>query len=215
MGGTVYRHGGMRMAYVAQHAFHHLEKHLDKTPVQYIMWRSAGNDDKESLEFKSDDLTGNETELREVKWMVDPSRGTLRKVEKKEEEKHTVIPETILNRRLNKKEKTKEYEVKWMYRDISNTTWVDRESMVKMGYLKLVQREDEKQAAMAGLQTKQLTTAGVEKHLGDFGIDAETASHTSIRHLSGGQKVKVVIGASMWMNPHLLILDEPTNYLDR
>merc|ERR1712094_13077 len=33
--------------------------------------------------------------------------------------------------------------------------------------------------------------------------------------LSGGQKVKVVLGAAMWMQPHLVILDEPTNYLDR
>merc|ERR1712174_26407 len=33
--------------------------------------------------------------------------------------------------------------------------------------------------------------------------------------LSGGQKVKVVIAAAMWNQPHILILDEPTNYLDR
>jgi elongation factor 3 len=33
--------------------------------------------------------------------------------------------------------------------------------------------------------------------------------------LSGGQLIKVVIGAAMWMNPHLLIMDEPTNFLDR
>merc|ERR1712154_7825 len=33
--------------------------------------------------------------------------------------------------------------------------------------------------------------------------------------LSGGQKVKVVIAAAMWSQPHILILDEPTNYLDR
>ena len=31
-----------------------------------------------------------------------------------------------------------------------------------MGYLKLVQREDERQAAMAGLMTKQLTQPGVD-----------------------------------------------------
>jgi elongation factor 3 len=27
--------------------------------------------------------------------------------------------------------------------------------------------------------------------------------------------VKVVLAAAMWQNPHILILDEPTNYLDR
>merc|ERR1711912_116777 len=45
--------------------------------------------------------------------------------------------------------------------------------------------------------------------------DAESASHTQINQLSGGMKVKVVLAASMWQNPHILILDEPTNYLDR
>jgi elongation factor 3 len=33
--------------------------------------------------------------------------------------------------------------------------------------------------------------------------------------LSGGQKVKVVLAAALWNQPHILILDEPTNYLDR
>merc|ERR1711924_166958 len=41
------------------------------------------------------------------------------------------------------------------------------------------------------------------------------AEHTQMRGLSGGQKVKVVIAAAMWNNPHILVLDEPTNYLDR
>lgn len=49
--GTIWKHPAMRMAYVAQHAFHHLEKHMNKTPAQYIMWRFAGNDDQESLEY--------------------------------------------------------------------------------------------------------------------------------------------------------------------
>merc|ERR1719265_3027727 len=49
----------------------------------------------------------------------------------------------------------------------------------------------------------------------NFGLDKETASHTTIQSLSGGQKVKVVLGASMWQDPHLVVLDEPTNYLDR
>merc|ERR1739838_115811 len=80
---------------------------------------------------------------------------------------------------------------------------------------KFVQREDERQAAMAGLQTKQLTQPCIEKHLADFGVDAESASHSQINQLSGGMKVKIVLAASMWQNPHILILDEPTNYLDR
>merc|ERR1712048_1382834 len=63
--------------------------------------------------------------------------------------------------------------------------------------------------------TKQLTKPCIEKHLREFGVDPESASHTPINQLSGGMKGKVVLAAAMWQNPHVLILDEPTNYLDR
>merc|ERR1711988_1161066 len=71
------------------------------------------------------------------------------------------------------------------------------------------------QAAMEGLQTKQLTTPGVEGHLSKFGVAAEFATHNHLRSLSAGLKVKVVLAAAMWQNPHVLVIDEPTNYLDR
>ena len=45
----LWKHPSLRLAYVAQHAFQHLEKHIHKTPVQYILWRFAGNEDKENL----------------------------------------------------------------------------------------------------------------------------------------------------------------------
>merc|ERR1719263_2506213 len=120
-----------------------------------------------------------------------------------------------MNRRQNKKEKTMEYQMKWQMQGIESATWVEKDIIVAMGFLKMVQREDERQACMAGLQSKQLTQPDIEKHLKDFGVETEFASHTQINQLSGGMKVKVVLAAAMWQNPHILILDEPTNYLDR
>jgi len=84
-----------------------------------------------------------------------------------------------------------------------------------MGFVKLVNEIDMKEAARLGLVTRPLTEAVVQKHLQDLGIEPEFGTHSQIRGLSGGQKVKVVIAAAMWNNPHILILDEPTNYLDR
>merc|ERR1711939_197553 len=221
--GTIWKASGLRMAYVAQHAFHHLEKHMQETPTQYIMWRFAGNDDKESLEFKSDKLSVDEEKARAQKWCIDSASGQVRRVvsEKEDAKKHkqdlgnVVVPDAIVNRRQLKKQKTYEYDVKWQFKPLESNVWVERETLIMMGFLKLVQREDEKQAAAAGLQTKQLTQPGIEKHLADFGVDPESASHTQINQLSGGMKVKVVLAAAMWQNPHILILDEPTNYLDR
>ena len=93
--------------------------------------------------------------------------------------------------------------------------WVPRDILINMGGLAMIQRQDEKEAVAAGLMSKPLTSSSVEQHLAGFGIEPEHASHTLIRSLSGGQKVKVVLAASLWQNPHLVILDEPTNYLDR
>merc|ERR1711865_339783 len=104
---------------------------------------------------------------------------------------------------------------KGMYKPIESACWVERDTLVAMGFEKLVCREDEKQAAAAGLMGRALTQPNVEKALKDFDIDPESASHTQINQLSGGMKVKVVLAAAMWQNPHILILDEPTNYLDR
>merc|ERR1712232_1111957 len=221
--GSIWKAAGLRMAYVAQHAFHHLEKHMQETPTQYIMWRFAGNDDKESIEFKSTELSVDEEKARATKWCVDSVSGGVRRCtdpkedakKAKADEAAAVVPEAILNRRQKKKEKTYEYETKWQLKPMECNVWVEKEILIKMGYLKMVQREDERQAAMAGLMTKQLTQPGVEKHLSDFGVDPESATHTQINQLSGGMKVKVVLAASMWQNPHVLILDEPTNYLDR
>merc|ERR1712170_121971 len=221
--GTIWKAAGLRMAYVAQHAFHHLEKHMQETPAEYIMWRFAGNDDKESLEFKSTDLSVDEEKARATKWCIDSVSGGVRRCtdpkedakKAKQDEAAAVVPDAILGRRQKKKEKTYEYEVKWQFKPMESNCWVEKDILLKMGYLKLVQREDERQAAMAGLMTKQLTQPSIEKHLGNFGVDPESASHTQISQLSGGMKVKVVLAASMWQNPHILILDEPTNYLDR
>jgi len=215
--GTIWKHPSSRMAYVAQHAFHHLEKHLTKTPAQYIMWRFAGNDDQESLEFQDEaGISKAEEEAQAAQWFLDPKQAfRLRKCDTKEDIKFAVVPEALMKRRENKKEKMKEYEVKWMFKSMENNTWQTRAELLKMGFLKMVQRKDEQEAAAAGLMTKPLTSVAVEKHLADFGVSPEQASHTMIQALSGGQKVKVVIAAAMWQNPHLLILDEPTNYLDR
>jgi len=196
---------------------------MQETPTQYIMWRFAGNDDRESIEFKTEELSIDEEAARARKWCIDSVTGDVRLCtdpkedpkKAKQDEAAVVVPDAILNRKNNKKEKTFMYEVKWQFKPIESNIWVPKDTIIKMGYLKMVHREDERQAAMSGLMTKQLTQPGVEKHLSDFGVDPESASHTQIGQLSGGMKVKVVLAAAMWQNPHVLILDEPTNYLDR
>jgi len=171
--------------------------------------RFAGSDDKEAVDFKA------EIVVTEKKQYYIHTTGDMKLCEEKKDFQKAIEPEAILDRRENKKEKKKEYLTKLMQKSVEDAIWIERSYLEKMGFLAQVQREDEKQAMAAGLMRKALTSEGILKHLQDFGLDAEAAGHTSIQSLSGGQKVKAVIGASMWLDPHILILDEPTNYLDR
>lgn len=84
-----------------------------------------------------------------------------------------------------------------------------------MGWEKAMKAVDLKIAQRAGLYVRPLSTKNVESHLADCGLAAEFGTHYRMSALSGGQKVKVVLAAAMWNQPHILILDEPTNYLDR
>merc|ERR1712125_251468 len=72
-----------------------------------------------------------------------------------------------------------------------------------------------RKAAQEGAYNRILSRSNVEEHFRQVGLETELASHNRISALSGGQKVKVVLGACTWNQPHLIILDEPTNYLDR
>jgi len=105
--------------------------------------------------------------------------------------------------------------VKWLNKSEDSNTYISREKLEEMGWAKMVQRLDQQEALRAGLAARPLTTKFVEKQLGDMGLEAEFATHSRVRGLSGGQKVKVVIAGCMWNNPHILVMDEPTNYLDR
>ncbi|GAA5816656.1 hypothetical protein MFLAVUS_010186 [Mucor flavus] len=195
--GTVWKHPNLRIAYVAQHAFHHIEKHLDSTPNEYIQWRYATGEDREELD-KNDRMHGeaNEKVMQQV-FVIDGEK--------------RVIEELVGRRKLKQ---SYEYECSWVGRSSVDNTWISRQKLEDMGFGKKIAEVDSAEAAKMGLN-RPLTSKEIEKHLTDVGLEAEFATHSRIRGLSGGQKVKLVVGAAMWNKPHMLVLDEPTNYLDR
>ena len=194
--GIVERHPNLRVAYVAQHAFSHIEEHLNKTPIEYIMWRYRGGVDKEAVMKDSITMTKEEMEA----------------IRQKAREEKTGIIEEIITRRTGKREH--EYEVVWEG-DGRENSWHSRTELLQMGYKKLIDEKDQQIASESMLGQRKLTTGEIQKHLDCFGLEPAFAEHTRMGALSGGQKVKVVLGAGLWNLPHLVILDEPTNFLDR
>jgi len=209
--GTVWKHPNARIAYVAQHAFHHIESHLTKTPNEYIRWRYANNgEDKESLVKVTMQFTDEEIKLQKTPYeiqFVDEETGKVSKVKK-------CVSELVGGRKTNKS-KEYEYEVKYAGSTVDSGEYLGAKILKKMGWEKAMKAVDMKIAQRAGLYVRPLSTKNVEKHLEDCGLAREFGTHYRMSALSGGQKVKVVLAAAMWNQPHILILDEPTNYLDR
>merc|ERR1719310_1108652 len=169
--GQVTRHPNMRLAYVAQHAFHHIENHLTKTPVQYLEWRFSGGMDREGQAKNFLELTEDEEKL------IGQKPGQIEK---------------LVSRRKGKK--GPEYDC-------------------GPALTKLMMQVDERIAFEAsGIATKKLTQLNIQKHLDCFNLETQFGTYSKISALSGGQKVKVVLAACMWMEPHVTILDEPTNF---
>merc|ERR1719384_20971 len=138
---------------------------------------------------------------------VDEESGKTTKVKK-------VVVELIGGRKQNKS-KEYEYEVKYANSTSDSGDYLPAKTLKKMGWDKAIKAVDLKIAQRAGLYVRPLSTKNVEKHLEDCGLNREFGTHYRMSALSGGQKVKVVLAAAMWNQPHILILDEPTNYLDR
>ena len=209
--GDVWKHPNARIAYVAQHAFHHIESHLNKTPNEYIRWRYANNgEDKESLVKVTMQFTDDEIKLQKTPYeiqFVDEETGKVSKVKK-------CVSELVGGRKTNKS-KEYEYEVKYAGSTVDSGEYLGAKVLKKMGWEKAMKAVDMKIAQRAGLYVRPLSTKNVEKHLEDCGLAREFGTHYRMSALSGGQKVKVVLAAAMWNQPHILILDEPTNYLDR
>ena len=198
--GRVEKHPNLRIGYIKQHALEHVEMHMEKTPNQYLQWRYAHGDDREVLLKQTRLLTAEDRAQMDTPVDIGDGKGP-RKIE------------ALMGRQKYKK--TFQYEVKWLHWLPKHNTQISRETLLSLGFAKLVQEFDDHEASREGLGFRALEPKVIAKHFEDIGLDPEIANHNEISGLSGGQKVKVVLAGAMWNNPHLLVLDEPTNYLDR
>jgi len=206
--GVVWKHPNCRVGYIAQHAFHHIEHHLDETANDYIRWRYANGGDREEVQKVTSIATAAEIEAMAQKFECPFPQDDGGSVKKK-----VTIDRLTERRRENKKDKTTEYEV--VFKEFTGNFWCEKELMIKNGWEKVLKVLDEKIALRATQFARPLTKENVQTHLAAVGLAAEFSTHLRMKSLSGGQKVKVVLASALWTQPHILILDEPTNYLDR
>ncbi|CAI4052038.1 hypothetical protein SUVZ_14G3060 [Saccharomyces uvarum] len=207
--GEVYTHENCRIAYIKQHAFAHIESHLDKTPSEYIQWRFQTGEDRETMDRANRQINENDAEAMNKIFKIEGTPRRIAGVHSRRKFKNTYEYECsfFLGENIGMKSE------RWVPMMSVDNAWLPRGDLIE-SHTKLVAEVDMREALASG-QFRALTRKEIESHCAMLGLDAELVSHSRIRGLSGGQKVKLVLAACTWQRPHLIVLDEPTNYLDR
>ncbi|KAI2464272.1 armadillo-type protein [Annulohypoxylon bovei var. microspora] len=208
-GGEIYQHENIRIAYIKQHAFAHIDNHLDKTPSEYIQWRFQTGEDRETMDRANKIITEDDEKAMDKIFKVEGSQRRVIGINSRRKFKNSYEYECSFALGENVGMKNE----RWVPMMTADNAWLPRTELLG-SHQKMVAEVDMKEALASG-QFRALVRKEIESHCANFGLDAELVSHSRMRGLSGGQRVKVVLAACSWQKPHLIVLDEPTNYLDR
>jgi elongation factor 3 len=207
--GEIYQHENIRIAYIKQHAFAHIDNHLEKTPSEYIQWRFQTGEDRETMDRANKIITEEDEKAMDKIFKVEGTQRRVIGINSRRKFKNSYEYECSFALGENVGMKNE----RWTPMMSADNAWLPRSELLAT-HQKMVADVDMKEALASG-QFRPLVRKEIEMHCEQFGVDAEIVSHSRLKGLSGGQRVKVVLAACSWQRPHLIVLDEPTNYLDR
>ncbi|KAF7922718.1 uncharacterized protein EAE98_006776 [Botrytis deweyae] len=207
--GEVYTHENIRIAYIKQHAFAHIDHHLEKTPSEYIQWRFQTGEDRETMDRANKIVTDEDEKAMDKIYKIEGTQRRVIGIHSRRKFKNSYEYECSFALGENVGMKNE----RWVPMMTADNAWIPRTEILA-SHQKMVAEVDQKEALASG-QFRPLVRKEIEQHCANFGLDAELVSHSRMLGLSGGQRVKVVLAACSWQRPHLIVLDEPTNYLDR
>jgi ATPase subunit of ABC transporter with duplicated ATPase domains len=198
--GEVSRHRNLRLAYIAQQHMYHLGEFMNSSPYIYIQRRFKEGYDEALQRRLIDPANEEEAKLREER--------------AKRWGKYGREVDTVIGRVVRGSEVV--YEVQWKgLDDPKQNTWETIAKLKNLGVVSMARAYDERMAAQAaGCDTRPLSQKEIVKHLVSFGLNEDQVLNQNVGSFSAGQKSKLTLGAAFWTKPHVVALDEPTNYID-
>lgn len=198
--GEVAKHRNLRLAYIAQQHMFHLSEFMNCSPYVYIQQRYKNGWD-EALQTR----------------LIQPENDEQAKLRKDLAVKYGKYGNQvgdIVGRVVRGNECL--YEVSWAnLPDPKQNTFEPVSKLKMLGVSSFAKAYDERQAAQAaGIDHRPLSQKEIVRHLEQFGLDEDMVLNREIGGFSAGQKSKLTLGAAFWTKPHIVALDEPTNYID-
>eukprot|EP00746_Dinoflagellata_sp_MGD_P165478 gnl/MRDRNA2_/MRDRNA2_94782_c0_seq1.p1 gnl/MRDRNA2_/MRDRNA2_94782_c0~~gnl/MRDRNA2_/MRDRNA2_94782_c0_seq1.p1 ORF type:complete len:740 (+),score=163.75 gnl/MRDRNA2_/MRDRNA2_94782_c0_seq1:69-2288(+) len=198
-GESVWKNENLRTVFIAQHSDVQLKEFMDCTPLEYIQLRFRKGYDEATCEI----VTPRQTKQKLAK---------VQQLAKRHGKRGKEV-EAILSRYYNGTECL--YEVKWKDLPPTENTFEKKSRLHCLGVEDMANLLDLRlETAWAGADQRPLSTKEVSQHLQDFGLTEDEANNRKVSMLSSGQKSKLMLAASFWTRPHIVFMDEPTNYLD-
>jgi ATPase subunit of ABC transporter with duplicated ATPase domains len=198
--GEVYKHRNLRLSYISQDHMYHISEFLNSSPYVYTQRRFQNGWDEALQQRLMNPQTEEEASYRKE------MAGKLGKYGKQVKQ--------IVGRQVRANETL--YEVEWTdLDDPKQNTYEPISKLKKMGVLGFAKAFDERLAAQAaGIDRRPLTAKEIVKHYEQFGLEEELVMNRNIGTFSAGQRSKLTLGGACWTKPHVIALDEPTNYID-
>jgi len=198
--GDVWQHHNLRLSFIAQHHMVSLGKWYESTPFTYLSYRFQNGWDEEAQRH-----------------LIEPKDEDERRERLEKAAKHGKYGKLVGKVLARTKHKDKIlYEVQWEgMEDQKQNTFETLDRLRQLGCEGHASACNLRLAAMSGGVDSAPSRREIVKHLEKFGITEEMTCNRLIGSFSAGQKSKLALACATWTKPHLLSLDEPTNYLDQ
>ena len=208
----VTKHENSIISYMSQQAFELLGHHGDKTPFEYLEWRFSSGEDKEAAIRAGMKETQNyvENHNKIFSWDKDQTKRKVVAITGRTKNKRTFLYdcETLIGHNVGQKDE------KWIpQQSTTDNIQLPREQLI--GSHKEMKEAYDLKLIREGPNFRPITRPALLAHCKDVGMDSELTLHSHISGMSGGQKVRMLLAAATWLRPHLIVLDEPSNFLDR
>jgi len=199
--GEVWQHHNLRVSFIAQHHMTSLGKWYESTPFTYLSYRFQNGWDEEAQRHLIDPKDEEELKARKEKAAQHGKYGKMVK--------------NVVGRQVQKGKLI--YEVQWDgMEDQKQNTFETLDKLRILGVEGAASACNLRLAlTTGGMETRPCSRREIIKHLEQFGMDEEMVCNRQIGVFSAGQKSKLALACATWTKPHLLALDEPTNYLDQ
>lgn len=192
--GNVFINNTLSLGFISQTIIDELSEHSDKTPIEYFYWRYKKGYDKLINYQENMNITNSDFNILRKSHIIEGNSRLINKL--------------TGYRKLNEQNEFL-YELSWLGLSDENNSWFTYSQLIDMGMTTFIENIIARFNRNKAINMDKLTNYELSIYLNKWDIESNT-----IGNLSSSEKMRFILAATCWKNPDIIVIDEPTNYLD-